>query len=160
MKTFLRKGVYLVVIVLSAVACIVALAIVLVPMYGTYRDVTSYHNRTSPLAEDTVKDLCSKLNLLISDPRCSANRSVYAPEFFDDIIMRLKPADGRVVTINEVEELLGEYEYKREPNATFSDGSEYYVVYYDLQGDRVFPIVVGFFADGRLWRMSATTVRD
>jgi hypothetical protein len=54
-----------------------------------------------------------------------------------------------------VQEKLGKFQYKYEPLVTQANGLTYFRAFYDLQGDKVYPIGMWFYGDGELWRVVA-----
>ena len=127
--------------------------------YDSYKDIAQWHERTTPLENEVAVDLCNKFTISDNDPRCQPGAVVYAPDFFQTIGKTFQPADQTWATYEEVEAKLGAYKYNQEPLVTESDGKQYFRCWYDLRGDRVYPIVIDFYSDGRLWRMIAD-VRD
>jgi hypothetical protein len=97
---------------------------------------------TSPLNTETIQDICQQFHLT-GDRRCQEDQTVYAPDFFPDIL----PAFERgVSTRDDVRAKLGVYEYDCEqPIYVPSLNRTYYTCSYDLRGDRVYPI--GVFYD-------------
>jgi hypothetical protein len=126
-------------------------------LYGlyTYIDATHWREKTSPLDQDVIKDICLKFALPSDDPRCQPGSQVYAPDFFGVITRAFRPTDGVSSTYDEVQEKLGKYQFDYNPPVTTGDGLTYFRAWYDLKGDRVYPIVMFFYADGRLWRIIA-----
>jgi hypothetical protein len=114
-----------------------------------------WQEKTKPLDSAVVKDLCSVFSLPASDPKCKSGSVVYAPDFFGVIRDAFQPDNGNWATYDEVQEKLGKYQYRYEPPVTESTGLTYFVSGYDLQGDRVYPIGMFFYSDGRLWRLVA-----
>ncbi len=105
---------------------------------------------TSPLDAAVVEDLCGKLTMPQADRLCTAGATVYAPDFFPAISASLKKG---VTTYEEAEAVLGPYRYKRDRPEAFSDGTIVFRCWYDLRGDRSYPFVLIFTADGRFYQM-------
>jgi hypothetical protein len=77
------------------------------------------------------------------------------PIFFGVIREAFAPNDDVWATYDEVQQKLGKYQFAYDPPVTTGDGFTYFVVGYDLQGDRVYPIGMFFYEDGKLWRLVA-----
>ena len=124
----------------------------------TYLDSSqrgNWRDNTSPLDSRVVDDICSQFDISSSDWRCGPNAIVYAPDFFRTIGQYLKESDTGMLTFDDVEGKLGKYKYHCEPTITESDGKRYFVCRYDLNGDRIYPIVIFFYDDGRIMRVIA-----
>jgi hypothetical protein len=118
-------------------------------------DKLNWRAHTSPLSQDVTDDLCLKFKLPSNDPLCQPGSRVYAPDFFNVIRATYQPKNGSWATYDEVQQKLGKYQFLYEPPVTTGNGFTYFVAHYDLKGDQVFPIVMFFYADGRLWRLIA-----
>jgi hypothetical protein len=117
-------------------------------------DLSKY---TTPLNQQTIQDICKQFDLK-DDRRCSLDNQVYAPDFFPTILAAFER--GRS-TRDDVKAKLGRYEYGCEtPTYVPSLGITYYRCSYDLNGDRVFPIVIWYRDDGVVFRMTATIGDD
>ena len=112
---------------------------------------------TTPLEEEVVQDLCQKLALAEDDPLCQVGAIVYAPDFFPAVRASFQPG---VTTYEDVQEKLGDYQYKRGQLVTQADGAAYFVCDYDFNGDRVFPVGFFFTDEGILERLFATVGDD
>jgi len=123
--------------------------------FNITRDTLTWRDRTSPLDPSVTQDLCQKLHLPSDDSRCISGATVYAPEFFTTLGRTFQPENGDRMTFEEVDAVLGKYQFDKEPVIKQADGLEYFRVWYDLKGDRVYPIVVDFYSDGRLLNMIA-----
>ena len=100
-----------------------------------YRD--NYKLHTTPLSEDVVNDICSKLEIKDSSENCKINAVVYGPDLFDEIKTYFKNLPEQDKTYDVVQEKLGVYlDYCEKP---YPDGS--YVCHYDLRGDNIYPIL-------------------
>lgn len=160
---FKRKRIIIVVGGLTALAaCIYILYIVGLFVltlgalaYDTYDELAHWREKTSPLAVEVVEDMCEKFALPEEDPRCQPGAVVYAPEFFRTIGKTFQPENRAWATFEQVEEKLGAYNYEKEPVTTLGDGTQYFRCWYDLNGDRLYPIVIDFNADGSIRRMIA-----
>jgi hypothetical protein len=120
-----------------------------------YKDLTHWREKTSPLHEDVIQDICLKFIIPPNDSRCKSGSKVYAPDFFGDITRAFRAKNGIYSTYDEVQNKIGKYQFDYEPPVTDGSGRTYFVVWYDLRGDRVFPIVMFFYGDGRLYRIIA-----
>lgn len=115
----------------------------------------NWKEKTTPLDPNVVRDLCVAFSLSSNDKRCQPDSVVYAPEFFDVVRETFAPSNDTWATYEEVQEKIGKYRYRFEPLVTQSDGITYFVAGYDLRGDRVYPIGMFFYDDGRLFRIVA-----
>jgi hypothetical protein len=156
-RIFKVTGILLAVVLLPILIYVGGLLITtaVVNGYDAYRDVTQWRERTTPLESEVAADMCEKFNLPDDDLRCQPKAVVYAPDFFRTIGETFQPANGDWAIYDEVEVLLGAYKFDQEPITIQSDGTEYFRCWYDLRGDRVYPIVISFYSDGRLWRIIA-----
>ncbi len=118
-------------------------------------DMLNWKSHTSPLSQDVIDDLCLQFNLSANDPRCQTGARVYAPDFFSVIRATFQPKNGPWATYEEVQKRLGKYQFLYEPPVTTGNGFTCFVAHYDLRGDQVFPIIMFFYADGKLWRLIA-----
>jgi hypothetical protein len=114
-----------------------------------------WKEKTTPLDPAGVKELCQTFALPDDDPKCRPGAEVYAPDFFGVISETFQPKEGEWATYDQVQSKLGKYQYKYEPPVTQADGLTYFRARYDLQGDRIYPIVMWFYGDGELWRLTA-----
>lgn len=128
-------------------------------MLDDYRAFSTASEKTEPLRPDVIQDICIKFDIPTTDPRCQPNAVAYAYDFFGTFKEALRTTDQRQLTFDQVQEKLGQYQYYREPVITVSDGTRYFRCWYDLQGDRAYPIAVSFFDDGRVWRVFADAGR-
>lgn len=143
------------VLLLSLLGLLLGLATGGLMLVNDLRNVATWRDKTTPLDTATTQQLCLAFNIPSTDSRCQAGAATYGPEFFKTI-QRTFPVDGpNQATFDQVQAKLGKNEFKREPLVKVSDGTEYFVVRYDLRGDRVYPIVMFFYADGRLFRLIA-----
>lgn len=117
-------------------------------------DLSKY---TTPLDGETIRDICTSFEL--EDVRlCTEGATVYAPDFFPAI---LSAFERGVSTQDDVRARLGRYEYGCEPPTYVpSLGVTYFVCSYDLNGDRVFPIVISYTDDGIVLGMVGTIGDD
>ncbi len=100
----------------------------------------TWKNESTPLSNETIKDLCRKLSLE-KDPLCQRRRSLYAPDFFPAINTKFK---RRGTTYQDVQAVLGEYQVELEPIETDSYGKTYFFSSYDIRGDQVTGILMLF----------------
>lgn len=115
----------------------------------------NWKEKTTPLDPAVVEYMCKAFSLPDKDQKCQTGSIVYAPDFFGIIRETFIPKDGPWATYEEVQEKIGEYQYAYEPPVTTGDGITYFRARYDLNGDRVYPIIMFFYDDGRLWRLVA-----
>jgi hypothetical protein len=157
MVKFKKIAIALVVVTLGMLLFFVCSAAIRGALIGLW-DVPAKLNwkeKTTPLDPAVVKDLCATFSLPSEDPKCKPNSVVYAPDFFGVVRETFAPSDGVWATYDQVQEKIGKYQYHYELPITTGDGFTYFVVGYDLQGDRVYPIAMFFYEDGRLWRLVA-----
>jgi hypothetical protein len=155
-----QKGV----VVVSLLLLIIITVIILIPfLYGALLiglelpHRLSWRDRTSPLSETTVKDICLKFNLSQQDARCKQGAVIYAPDFFQTIRSDFIHSNGESVTYDYVQEKIGKYQYEREPMIMDRSGNEYFRCRYDLRGDRVYPIGITFDSKGFVLEFFAST---
>jgi len=161
LKRIAKVVVILVTIILGGgiiYVCGLTLLTAVVMGYDAYQDATQWREHTTPLDPEVVADICEKFGLPEDDPRCQPGATVYAPEFFRTIGETFQPPDGDWATYSQVEEILGEYKFDEEPITILSDGTEYFRCWYDLRGDRVYPIVISFNSDGSIRKIIADVV--
>ncbi len=125
----------------------------IVLMLADLRSAITLRQLTRPLGPEVAQDICMKFDIPSTDPRCQTNALVYASDFRETITDKLGTTNQRQLTFDEVQGMLGKYLYKREPLTTESDGTQYFRCWYDLQGDRLYPIIISFHADGRVWQV-------
>ncbi|MBI3174693.1 MAG: hypothetical protein HYZ25_13295 [Chloroflexi bacterium] len=101
---------------------------------ASYRD--NYKLHTTPLAQDTILDICTKLKISNKSKSCVAGATVYAPELFDEIKEYFKGLPKQNKTFDTVREYLGNYLVECEK----PDPDGYYRCKYDLRGDKMYPI--------------------
>jgi hypothetical protein len=158
MKPMRALGFGIIIVLLIGAAAWVCGPVLLGTAYGlsAIPDMLNWRARTSPLEAPVVEDICAKLGLPAVDPRCQPGAVAYAPDFFRDITSRYREHDGIFSTYDEVQKVLGGYQYRYDPVVTTGDGLSYFRAHYDLKGDRVFPITMFFYEDGRVFRIIAT----
>jgi len=127
-------------------------------MLDDLKDFSNWREKTSPLNGETLSDLCNKFNLPRDDGRCISGAVVYAPEFSKTIIDFFQPETGHTANFDEVEKIIGDYKFDIESLTKVSNGIEYFRVWYDFNGDHVFPIVFYFYSDGNLWKIDGTSL--
>lgn len=117
-------------------------------------DLSKY---TTPLSEQTILDVCRRFDLK-DDERCRPGKTVYAPDFFPVILTAFERG---VSTRDDVKAKLGQYEYGCEtPTYVPSLKLTYYRCRYDLNGDRVFPVVIWYEGNDVVSGMTATIGDD
>jgi hypothetical protein len=119
------------------------------------KNATHWREKTSPLSQNVIQDICQKFEIPPNDSRCKPGAIVYAPDFFGDITRDFRAKNGVYSTYGDVQKKIGSYQFKYEPPVTENNGLTYFVARYDLRGDRVYPIVMFFYGDGRLFRIIA-----
>lgn len=148
---------------ITAILLVIGASLLLCRLIGTtalyglyeYRDATHWREKTSPLDQSVINDICLKFAIPSDDVRCQPNAQVYAPDFFGVITRDFQQHDTDWATYEEVQKRIGKYQFAYEPPVTTGDGLTYFVARYDLKGDRVYPIVMFFYSDGKLWRIIA-----
>lgn len=117
-------------------------------------DLSKY---TTPLTSEVVQDICEQFAVKEAE-LCKQTGPVYAPDFFP---MILSSFQREVSTRRDVEAKLGRYEYACEPPTYVSSlDASYYRCSYDLNGDRVFPVVMWYYENDVLWQVTATIGDD
>ncbi|MBI9049673.1 MAG: hypothetical protein JEZ00_09655 [Anaerolineaceae bacterium] len=125
-------------------------------VYKAIRTKLTWKEPTTPLPVEVIEDICSQFELGENDKRCKSDAIVYAPDFFEPIVDHFKMKDGKWSTYDEVQEKLDKYQVRIEPPSRRADGSEYYRVWYDLRGDGIYPIVMRFDSEDKLYKISAS----
>ena len=148
--------------VVQRLVCVVMLVTVL--LVGCKNDPVSVFRRargdpseyTTPLDAATLEDVCRRFGLE-GDRRCELGATVYAMEFIPEV----RGAFVRGVSTREdVNALLGPYEYHCEPPVyTRRYDHTTYRCFYDLNGDRVFPVAF-MFTDKDIVRYIYTPLVD
>lgn len=103
----------------------------------------NYKLHTTPLSNDVVDDICSKLAIKSSSENCKSN-TVYAPEFFDEIKTYFRNVPDQDKTYLNVDKILGTYLVYCEPPVPDGSYKGYYRCEYDIKGDKVFFIYFQF----------------
>lgn len=155
MKIRLRLLFFILACVVILVLSIVIPLVQRVSQYKLERE--DYTRYTTPLASDTVVDLCNKLDLSENDRRCNSGAVVYAPDFFDDIKEHFRNLPKEKATQEEVDETLGDYKMRCSHPTKLSTGKVYYRCLYDLRGDEVSIISIYFHGDGTIDYIMAST---
>ena len=117
-------------------------------------DKINWKAKTTPLKPAVANDLCEAFALPKDDEPCHPGSVVYAPDYFDAIRATFEPKDKPWATYDQVQATIGKYQYRYEPPVAERNGPTYFVARYDFNGDQVFPVVIFFYGDGRLWRMT------
>ncbi len=71
--------------------------------------ITEWEMHTSPLPEETILDLCDRLELEDDDPLCNVENTIYAGYFYRTIKKTIKPSSGEWMNKEQVNDLLGAY---------------------------------------------------
>jgi hypothetical protein len=148
----------IIITVLIFVICIVALWLFTgsVILFDVIRDHVTWREATQPLDQVIIDDLCYKLEIDPTDPRCENNGApVYGPDFYRDLYDMFTPHSQLWATYDKVEEKIGTYKYKCEPAVQLQDGTEYFRCFYDFADDKVFPIVVFYYSNGDIMELIA-----
>lgn len=157
MQVMRALGIGIIIVLLVGAVAWVCAPVLLGTAYGlsAVPEMLSWRAKTTPLDPEVITDLCSRFGLRADDQQCEPGAEVYAPDFFGVVRGAFQPSSGPWATYDEVQEKLGEYQYRYESPVTTGDGLTYFVAGYDLRGDRVYPIVMFFYENGRLWRLIA-----
>jgi len=150
-------GIFVVCVTATIFAIICILLIIVIPTTVGRLTRPKIHEVSSPLETAVVQDLCQKLALAEDDPLCQPGAVVYAPDFFPAVRTTFQPG---ITTYDDVQEKLGDYQYKKGQLVTQVDGTKYFVCDYDFNGDRVFPVGFFFTDEGILKRVFATVGDD
>jgi hypothetical protein len=127
------------------------LTIMIVPILFAYGIVggilrrDSWKERTTPLPEKTVKDLCEYFVLDDKYSLCDGSRDVYGPDFDDVIREKLLPETDTPIFYDDVERMLGEFRTNCEPVAKAPEGWSYFRCSYDLRQDGQFPFMIMYY---------------
>ncbi len=111
-----------------------------------------WRERTSPLPLHVIKDICKKFSIQENDRLCGLNSAVYAPDFYPIIQEYFQALKDAPVTYSQVNEKLAIYRDYCEPKVVQADDAEYFRCFYDLRGDKVYPIAFYFYGDRTLWK--------
>jgi hypothetical protein len=124
-----------------------------------FMQTVTWREHTIPLSQEVLDDLCNKFELGPEDERCDdSGGDVYGPDFYDLLYKSFTPKDQPWATFEEVNEIVGNYQYKCEPPVIFSEGESYYRCFYDFSGDKVYPFVIYYYIDGPVMRIIADVV--
>lgn len=114
-------------------------------------EAEQWREYTSPLPDETIRDLCMKFRLSSNDPLCNGEKDIYSGDFFPAIKNTIMPPNGDWLNIEEVNSFLGDY--IDEECYSLPDNPNT-ICYYDLRGDRVFFIWAKFDENGNLLRLT------
>jgi hypothetical protein len=103
--------------------------------------------KTSPLPLQTVRYICSNLNL--EQQLCSREEAIYAHDLFP--VVREELLSGGY-TYDSVNAKLRPFLIYCDPDESENGQVIYIFCDYDLRGDRITWITVAFYGDGRVWR--------
>jgi len=123
-----------------ATICIETFVLTLV----SHQQTVAWRRSTSPLPEQVVEDLCNKMSLPPEDRLCTSDE-IMAPDFYPIIRKTFPPGEA---TYEEIQTVLGDYLWEKEPLSPLGDGQKYYRVSYDLRGDRASTILYYFYENG------------
>ena len=120
-----------------------------------------WKQRTTPLPNETVAQLCTSFGLEKDMPLCNGKRDVYGPDFYEIIRDTFRPYESyeipssEAATYDEVEKKIGMFEYECESVATTGDGFSFFRCRYDLRGDREFIIGILYtYPDNAVFRIN------
>ena len=131
--------------ILAGIGCLLILGILLCAgvIWGTdYLQWRRWKNSTSPLPEEVRLDLCQKFIYPNHEPICSSS-GTYAYEFYPFILNQF---ESGMTDYSEVEEVLGDYQWETDTDIPFA-GRYYFIVSYDLRGDRKSALLLFFYQD-------------
>ena len=110
-------------------------------------EAEQWREYTSPLSDETIRDLCMKFRLSSTDPLCNGEKDIYSGDFFPAIKNTVMPPNGDWLNIEEVNSYLGAY---LEEECFSMPNNAKINCYYDLRGDHVFLIWANFDENGNL----------
>jgi hypothetical protein len=111
----------------------------------------NYKLHTTPLSDNVVEDICSKLDIKETSENCQPGAVVYAPELFDEIKTDFRNLSKQDKTYEFVQDKLGAYlDYCEKPHP-----NGHYRCNYDLRGDYVYPVWFLFDRDNRYYEIIA-----
>jgi hypothetical protein len=128
------------------VGCLVPITIALIWWSSPVKE-NDWRSKTSPLPLEVVLDICSRFDAQSESLPCSSPKNVYAPDLFPIIEDSLIQNE---TTYENIQSMLGQYQADFEPPVTLGNGEEYFVSWYDLQGDGTTAMVFFFNGDGTL----------
>jgi len=134
----MRKNIQVLIIVVIPVFILLALFINQV----SHQD--DWKRRTTPLPKETRDLLCSGFRLSSDHPLCNGKKEVYAPDFVRIAESTFRPYEANGIpsseaaTYDDVEQIIGRFQYGCEPAETTGDGLTFFTCSYDLRGDREF----------------------
>lgn len=102
---------------------------------------------TSPLDDEVIADLCSKLEIPARTSPCSSKGPIFA-EDFAPAVRDIRTLGVR--TYDDVQQRLGRYQSYCEPPVRMSDGNVSFRCFYDFRGDGVYRPGFAFQEDGTL----------
>ncbi len=132
--------------ILAGMGCLLLLGIFLCAgvIWGTdYLQWMRFMNSTSPLTAEVILDLCQKFIYPNHEPICSSSET-YAYEFYPFMLNKF---ESGVTDYSEVEEVLGAYQWDTDTEGPLADGRYYFIVRYDLRGDRKSALALFFYED-------------
>lgn len=103
-----------------------------------YRNDYTLH--TTPLSEEVVKDICTKLEIKDTSEHCQLGTLVYAPDFFDEIKAYFEGVPDQEKTFITVQSKLDRYLVR----CRVPDIEGYYSCKYDIRGDNKYPLFFRF----------------
>ena len=115
-----------------------------------YLQKDDWKTKTTPLPVETIELLCRNFEIREDNPLCNGKKDVYGPDFIDIISDTFRPYEAynvpssEAATYDEVDKKIGVFKYECESVVHQADGLSYFVCYYDLRGDKEFPIGIAF----------------
>lgn len=105
----------------------------------------NWKDKTTPIDTGTKAYLCLTFALQ-GEQLCKSDHTTYGPEFYRFIASSFCPESESCVSVDEVQEKIGEFKYREDLPETLSPGvaGRYW---YDFQNDHVFPLVISFNLD-------------
>ena len=135
----------LIVLGIFLLVCFAGVATGLIFAFNDYKADKTRYELSKPLEPEVVQDICLNFNLPSSDRRCQPDKVVYAYDLLETIFVGLSTTtDQGRLTYDQVDLKTGKYRYDCEPTTTLSDGTQYFRCEYDLQGDRLWRIIISF----------------
>lgn len=164
MKNNIKKNTYLIsvglgILILIGIICSLlfgtGIFTGIVLSIDTMVEFRTWKEKTTPLDNTVVQNLCAVFELSPYDSVCSLSDAVYGPDFFPIVLETFTPKNGNWATFDEVEEMIGTYKYYCEELIKTGDGIEFFVCWYDFNGDHMFPISIFYYSDGNIMKIVA-----
>ena len=134
---------------LIALSCFVCFLAEVSVVEGLWNKIT-WRNRTEPLSDEVINDLCIVFDLLPGDDRCDhSGEEVYGPDFFDEIQKNINSKTIGWTNYDEISGKIGIYQY-RQSSVIPAQDQDYFKCSYTFSGDRVYPVIIYFYTDGKI----------